>query len=390
MYGSSTDLYLFITFFQLTPGTKHIAVIISPLNALMHDQAEMFSRHGIKCASINSESGLDLRTLDFNKFDILLLTPEQALSSKFRVRLDIKLKRKLCLIALDEAHCVTQWGQTAFRPEYAQMADFLAVIPETPVLVLTATMSKSMEITTMTALYLSSYITVAISPDRPEIYLDIKPYAVGCLQWLIDELLIKQNQCDKSVIYCRSIKQVMFVYETILHALKERVHVPSDKKTGENRLVEQFSASVDPSVKKRVLRLFPLNANLRVVVTTVAFGMGINISDIRNVILWGVPESYCHFWQQVGRGCRDGKNGQAVVYLYRVPNSLTTSSELKETLRPSLNQCVRLEVLKQLWLPAMGELPVKGPKCMLSCLCCKCAYCLCCMFCRSVCPCRAM
>ena len=354
----------------------------------MHDQTETFRKYDIKCASVNSESGLDLKTLDFNKFDMVLLTPEQALSSKFRARLDTTLKRNLCLIAFDEAHCITQWGQTAFRPEYGRMADFLAVIPEVPVLVLTATLSTSMEVNTMSALCLSTYVTVAVSPDRPEIYLDVKPHTPDCLQWLIEELLIKQADCDKSVIYCRSIKQVMLVYETILQGLKDRVHVPPEIKTGENRLVEQFSASVDQSIKKRVLRLFPQNTNLRVIVTTVAFGMGIDIPDIRNVILWGVPESCCHFWQQVGRGCRDGRNGQAIVYLYRVPSSLNTSSELKETLQPSLSQCVRFEVLKQLWLPAMGELPVKGPKCTLSCLCCKCSYCLCCMFCRSVCPCR--
>lgn len=373
---------------QLKPGPRHIAVVVSPLNALMQNQVQMGRKHNIECTAIHSESGVDLKTVNIDNYSVIFISPEQALSRKFRSLLDANFKNRLCVMAFDEAHCITQWGQTKFRPEYGRMADLLAVLPKTPVLVLTATMSSVMEANTMTAINICDYVTVAASPDRPEIFLDVKAHSDDCLKWLTHELIDKQDKCEKSLIYCRTILQVMEVFGLFLKELKDRVHIPPHIKKGENRLVEQFSSSVDETSKKRILRLFSTDSKLRVVITTVAFGMGIDIPNIRNVIFWGIPESCCHFWQQVGRACRDGQNGNAIVYTRRLPPNLTTSVELKEALHPSLGQCVRLEILKLMWMPAMGRLPVKEQVCKLSCTTCNCEYCICCWFCRSLCPCR--
>ena len=148
-----------------------------------------------------------------------------------------------------------------------------------------------------------------------------------------------------------------------------------------------FSSAVADSTKARVLQNFSANSNLRVVISTVAFGMGVNVSDIRNIILWGIPEGLCHYWQQVGRACRDGRRGKAILHTVPVPNKLKTCPELKKLDQENMSQCIRLSVLKHLWVKEMGTIP-QTEKCTEQCIECACSGCRCCVVCRRSCPCN--
>ena len=374
---------------QMEPNKQHTALIISPLNALMENQIATLRKLGVTCIALHTHSKTDISSLHCSDYRLIFTSPEIALSSKFQSLLHAKLRKFICLVAMDEAHCITQWGQSTFRPDYANMADLIAVIPWAPVLILTATMTPDMKRDTLALLNITHYKTVAVSPDRPEIFLDVRKSSDTCLDWLVSELKTKKQLTDKTIVYCRSVNQVTLLFETLLEKLGQAMYTQSSSKREDNLLVEVYSAAVDESTKVRVLRLFSIESNLRVVISTVAFGMGIDIPDIRNVLLWGVPAGICEYWQQVGRACRDHGSGQTILFTHPVPTKLPVCKLLKEDMAPNSDVCYRSAILRRLWLPEMGQFPTKPAMCRKKCKeTCQCRCCMCCTVCRKMCPCQ--
>ena len=371
----------------MEPGKRHTALVISPLNALMDNQVSTWRQRNIKCIALHSNLEAGIAEIKANHYSIVFTSPELVLSAKFRSQLDAQFRKTLCLVALDEAHCITQWGLKSFRPDYSNMAELLAVVPHAPALVMTATTSEQMKRETLALLQTEDSEVIALNPDRPEIFLDVQKPGPNCLDWLIEELRHQKDMTDKTIIYCRSTKQVTNVFEMILGKLTAAIYMPPGTKRADNLLVDMYSASVDESTKTRILKLFSGNNKLRVVVATVAFGMGIDIPDIRNALLWGVPAGHCEYWQQVGRACRDHLPGKSVLYTYPVPSKLPVSSELTAQLSTCSTSCYRSSLLQKLWLSEMGAFPTKGELCNAKCLKCYCQYCTCCSVCKQACPC---
>ena len=369
------------------PGKTHRALVISPLNALMQDQVVKWNRHSISSVAIHAEGGSNLKKVNLRNYSMAFISPEQALSKAFRKHETATYKQELCVIAFDEAHVITEWGLSNFRRDYAETHELLARLPGIPVLVMSGTMTDNMVHKTMHLLNIPNYVTVASNPDRPEIYLDVRQHTPDCLTWLATELLQNGTGTAKTIIYCQSFTQVSAVFEILLQHLGKAIHVPYGVRDGENRLVEMFSSAVDSSTKARVLRLFMKASKLRVVVGTIAFGLGVDIPEVRRVIFWGFPDSFCHLWQELGRCSRDGVQGEAIIYARTIPSCAKIPDELRAAVTPSGNKCVRRAILQQIWLSEMGLLPANGAKCGKLCTSCNCEFCKCCVYCRSVCPC---
>ena len=157
-------------------------------------------RKGLKCTALHSEAG-DMHATSLDDCDLICTSPEYALTH-LRQNLSPALRKNIALIAFDEAHCLTEWGQGSFRPEYAHLAELLSILPEAAVLVTTETMTSDMRRETIKSLCICDYKTVAQNPNRPEIYISMGKPEMESLQWLIDDLLEKGGQSDKTIIYC--------------------------------------------------------------------------------------------------------------------------------------------------------------------------------------------
>ena len=373
---------------QIRRNCKHVSLVISPLNALMNDQVDKWKDTSLKCIAIHSE-GDKATGSQLKAYDVIFTNPENAVSPQFKQKVKENLQGSVCVVAFDEAHCLTEWGLTSFRSEYANLTDLLAVIPEAPVLVMTGTMSPEMRTNTMNNLQIYAYKTVAISPDRPDIYIGYDTADRNNFQWLFDDLATQGNQCDKTIIYCRTVGEVTATFGEFLDKLGPRIYCNGDKTVIENRLVDQYSSVIAESSKRRILKLFSIPSNLRVVIATLAFGMGIDIPDIRHILIWGYPETICHYWQELGRASRDAQGGRCIFYPAFVPGTIKCSDALRTVISriSEPNTCLRLKILQHLWLPEMGDLPPMKDRCNGSCSKCDCASCTCCHTCKQACPC---
>ena len=367
----------------MNPDQKYTAVVISPLNALMQDQISKWNTKGIPCIAVHDAKSAERATQQH--FDIAFTSPEYCLTDCFRTTL-LAIANKLCVITFDEVHCIAHWGLSGFRPKYTQAAELLSIITTVPVLLMTATINEKVKNDVLSVLAISDYHTVAANPDRPEIFLDVRTKTNTCLQWLVDELLTYKQKTDKTIIYCRSAEATIKVYDILLEGLEEKMYVKPNSTDASDRLVEQFSSFIDPSTKQRVLTLFSKDSNLRVVVTTVAFGMGIDIEDVRTIVLWGLPENCSEYWQQVGRACRDGKRGRAI--LYKAQSNLPVSDEIKGVFQHRSSEvCIRWAIISKIHLSSVNVKSSQPTRCNKMCSVCDCAMCLCCCNCRMQCPC---
>ena len=253
---------------------------------------------------------------------------------------------------------------------------------------MTGTMSNQTRSDTLEIMNLFDCETVAVSPDRPEIYLDVKRTDEEVLNWLFNDLKVKKETTEKTIIYCRTVQQVLYLNELFLDRLGDYMYAHPGSRLADDRLVEQFSSAIAQTTKDRILKSFYENTNLRVVISTVAFGMGIDIPDIRTVIHWGVPQGFCEYWQQVGRACRDGQKGRSIVHTAPITRRLTTSDDMKDVFKNEITRCIRYDVLTRLWLPEMGEISQARHQCTSQCIDCICSACSGCMYCRSTGICR--
>ena len=232
-----------------------------------------------------------------------------------------------------------------------------------------------------------------VLPDRPNIFLQVedrgKRYKPQ-LGWLVELVREKGAACPKTLIYCSSINKVAKLHEWFVGSLGDKAWT-QDSTGGRifaNRLVCQFHKSVGPELEEVILDTFPrLNTTLRVLICTVAFGMGINIPDIKYVLHWGMSQSVPHYWQEVGRCARHITNCKAIIY----PVRLEQNNPLAQIVQCYLakRQCVRKLILQEfvmngIELDAMNN---EHEPCMLSCDICMCDRCKCCTYCMSLCPC---
>jgi ATP-dependent DNA helicase RecQ len=268
-------------------------VVVSPLIALMHDQLRAATAVGIRAAtltSVDENRAETVRRLRAGELDLLYVAPERASQGHFR---ELLASTRLCLFAIDEAHCVSEWGHD-FRPDYRLLAPLMDAFPDVPRLALTATADAQTRADVAQQLGIPADGTIVAGFDRPNIRYAISPRDNVPRQ--IADLLAAQR--GAGIVYVPSRAGT----EKMAAALA---------KTG--RPVRAYHAGLDPAVRARNQADFVGSEDM-VMCATVAFGMGIDKPDVRFVAHAGLPKSIEAYYQETGRAGRDGDPAVAQLF----------------------------------------------------------------------------
>jgi len=269
------------------------AVVISPLIALMQDQVDALVQLGVKAAALNSglaagEAGRIEQAMQAGALDLVYVAPERLLTPRF---LDLMERCPIALFAIDEAHCVSQWGHD-FRPEYRGLDVLHRRWPQVPRIALTATADAPTRREIVERLELGNARQFVASFDRPNIRYSV--VAKDNAQRQLREFL-GRHRGDCGIVYCQSRRKV----EDTAAAL-----------SGEGFTALPYHAGLDPEVRTRNQRRF-LREDGIVMVATIAFGMGIDKPDVRFVAHLDLPKSVEGYYQETGRAGRDGDPAEA-------------------------------------------------------------------------------
>jgi ATP-dependent DNA helicase RecQ len=269
------------------------AVVISPLIALMHDQvrsAEAFGIHAATLTSADSDRDETMRRFREGALDLLYVAPERASGGGFR---DLLRTTDLSLFAIDEAHCVSEWGHD-FRPDYRLLRPLLDAFPEVPRLALTATADEHTRADILQQLGLPQDGLIVAGFDRPNIQYRIAPRD-GLAQQL--KAFIAE-QPGAGIVYAPTRDATERLAAQIAEA---------------GRATRAYHAGLDPAVRARNQRDFVASEDM-VMVATIAFGMGIDKPDVRFVAHAGLPKSIEAYYQETGRAGRDGDPAVAQLF----------------------------------------------------------------------------
>lgn len=275
------------------------ALVISPLIALMEDQAAKLDALGISVARIHS--GLDRSVArqacaDYlnNKLQFLFVAPERLRVPGF---VEMLTKRKLALIAIDEAHCISQWGHD-FRPDYRMLGEHLPLLrgegEAAPVLALTATATPEVQADIVSQLGMRKPAKFIHGFRRENLAIEVVELAVPRRAATIASLLADEAR-RPAIVYAVSRKQSEMIAEELRGGSGKACKIAA----------AAYHAGLDAETRERVQRAFQ-SGELEVVVATIAFGMGIDKADIRTVIHAGLPATLEGYYQEIGRAGRDG------------------------------------------------------------------------------------
>ncbi|WP_254412826.1 DNA helicase RecQ [Dyadobacter diqingensis] len=305
-----------------------LTVVISPLIALMKDQVEALRVNGIKAAFLNStlsavEQDQVMWQAKVGELKLLYIAPERLFSGN---TFEYLREWKVSLFAIDESHCISSWGHD-FRPEYRQLSALKKYFPDVPVIALTATADRVTRRDILKQIGIEEAETFVASFDRPNLSLNVLPGRKRIQQ--IQNFLTKHNG-QAGIIYCLSRKGT----ETVAASLQ---------KAGFR--VEYYHAGLAADKRSRVQDLF-LRDDIQIIVATIAFGMGIDKSNVRWVIHYNLPSNVESFYQEIGRAGRDGSPSDTVLF-YSYMDIITRqemitnsdqSAEQKELLNAKLDR----------------------------------------------------
>ncbi len=266
-----------------------VAVVISPLIALMQDQVEGLKQAGVKAEAINSSmSPAEVfsvkERLKNDELDLLYVSPERLLMPEF---LEILCDVKIALFAIDEAHCVSQWGHD-FRPVYTQLTILEKVFADVPRIALTATADDPTQKDIIEKLGLKNAKIFRAGFDRPNIFYAIVERKNSKKQLI--EFIKENHQNDSGIVYCLS---------------RKNVDEAAAELRGEGFKVLAYHAGMDAKTRQKNLEKFLLEDGI-IMVATIAFGMGIDKTDVRFVAHLNLPKSIEAYYQETGRAGRDG------------------------------------------------------------------------------------
>lgn len=300
-------------------GIDSVVLIISPLLSLMTKQVGDLTKRGLSAVRLSNDlSPVTKETVAKAEVMYIFVSPEIVQERRWReLLLTSEYQAKLRAVFVDEAHCVEMWGggSDPFRSSYRQLGDLRSFLPvSVPFCALTATTSTSTRKYIADSLGLDNPKTISISPNRINtMYHIVRIADIQCFKWVIEELRVKRNNASKKVIYCQSIAACAQLYTLFDMSLKDSGYVGSDRKAS-TCLFAMYHAKVTDAQKVSILDSFSVaNGCCRVLFSTIAFGMGVNIPDIRMIIHFGPSQSIEAYVQECGRGGRDGLECHAIL-----------------------------------------------------------------------------
>ncbi len=298
--------------------TEGITLVISPLISLMQDQVTALVQAGAPAAYLNSSLSPAqfreaLRRLEAGRYKLVYVAPERLALPGFQ---DLCARLPIAFVAVDEAHCISQWGQD-FRPDYLRIPEFLAALPKRPVLgAYTATATAQVKRDIVNALGLRDPVTAATGFDRPNLYFAVRQ-PKNKNRALLQE--IERHPRESGIIYCATRKKV----EAVCQLLRE-----------EGYAAGMYHAGLDKAERTRSQEDF-LHDRVQIMAATNAFGMGIDKPDVRYVIHYNMPASVEAYYQEAGRAGRDGAEADCIL-LYN-PGDVMTQRYLIEHSEPNPN-----------------------------------------------------
>ncbi len=324
-----------LTFQVPVMAMEGICIVVTPLIALMKDQVDNLKERGIKAVAVYSGMSRELiiTTLEnciFGDFKFLYVSPERLTSDIFLIKLQAM---KVCMLVVDESHCISQWGYD-FRPSYLKISDIRNHVPGIPVLALTATATKDVVVDIQTKLLFEKKNVFRKSFERKNL-----SYVVRHSEDKIGELVnILNSVRGTSIVYVRSRKATQSIAQALID-------------NGVN--ASFFHAGLNHEDKVEKQNQWKSNA-CRVIVSTNAFGMGIDKPDVRSVIHMDLPNSLEEYYQEAGRAGRDGEKSYAVI-LWNKQDTINLKKRITDSFPPKEHILRVYECLANYYQVAAGS-----------------------------------
>lgn len=351
---------------------KGITIVISPLISLMSDQVKALNQAGVHAAYINSsltenQIRMALSYASQGRYKIIYVAPERLNTPRF---LDFACNADISMLTVDEAHCISQWGQD-FRPSYLEIAGFLTRLPRRPIVsAFTATATERVKNDIVASLGLNNPVTMVTGFDRPNLFFRVVTRKGGSQKDNSIINYVKKHEDESGIIYCATKKNVDKLY-TLLNE--------------QGISAGRYHAGLSNDERKQNQEDFTYD-RIRVMVATNAFGMGIDKSNVRYVLHYNMPQSLEYYYQEAGRAGRDGEEAECVLFfskqdiminkflLQNKASAGDVASDMQKTandqrkLQQMINYCETDKCLREFILSYFGD--------TTPCICNKCSNCV--------------